>query len=478
MISTATDRNRNHIDPFTSRVFKLWYDVYHACTCRTWMWSCRTYRVIFLCTHKFLQWNLRTNIILLPFEKRGRHIASRSTGNLDLRLVSVVSKPLFLPSFSSSLDVTSAVDSTISVVNSLVTVGLTNEKFDSEVVESSAEDLCLSEDKEEGTGEDWGGWGIDVVHHALVVSGTLVVDGRFISLIGIDFDRPDKFENDFPFLRELIGLVTWFLEEGGGFLRPDGDELCLLAEEGTVDAPGGDGDENDVAVETRCTSLIGAVSGKETRTVADSYCFREDGIVAFPLLGGPFLFFPSVKSGFLLWLSATLTFGFFAVDALFLPLLSVRFPPPPSSIRDFRFFAGTERAWRLQASSLAAPSQDLLDSRVVVTLLISENASTSNVGLVVNPSTTRHWGPGCSLGLHRRLRFFLFFRLRHLNLSLPSFSWSGKVGQMDCCATSPACKRRWPRPWCLWRTLCWAPNIRLCKVSTRSNGAICVNTRA
>lgn len=141
-----------------------------------------------------------------------------------------------------------------------------------------------------------------MAHHALVVSGTLVVDDRFISLIGVDFDRPGERENDFPFLCELIGLVTRFLEDSGGFLRPDDGEFGLLAEEGAIDTPGGDGDEDDVAVETRCTSLVGAISGEKTRTVVDSYCFRDSGIIAFPLLGGPlfFVFFPSVKSGFLL----------------------------------------------------------------------------------------------------------------------------------------------------------------------------------
>lgn len=82
-----------------------------------------------------------------------------------------------------------------------------------------------------------------------------------------------------------------------------------------------------------------------------------------------------------------LTFGFFAFDvgALFLPL-SVRFLPPPS-IRDFRFFAGTERACRLQASSLAAPSQDLLDSGVVLlALMTSDDASMTSV-TSVEPAT-------------------------------------------------------------------------------------------
>jgi len=115
---------------------------------------------------------------------------------------------------------------------------------------------------------------------------------------------------------------------------------------------------------------------------------------------------------------------------LFLP--SVRFLPP-SSIRDFRFFAGTERACRLQASSLAAPSQDLLDSgMLLLALMISDDASTMSVtDFAIDSSGPWHWGPGCSPDLHRRLRFFLFFRLRHLNLSLPSFSWDSVGGQMS-----------------------------------------------
>lgn len=89
-----------------------------------------------------------------------RHIASRSIGNLVvvLRIVLVVPESLSLPSLSSSLDVTSAFDSTASVANSLVTVerDSTSEKFDGEFVESSA-DFCQSEDEGKGTGEDFGG---------------------------------------------------------------------------------------------------------------------------------------------------------------------------------------------------------------------------------------------------------------------------------------------------------------------------------
>lgn len=68
-----------------------------------------------------------------------------------------------------------------------------------------------------------------MAHHAPAFSGTLVVDVRSISLVGLDFDRPGEPENDFPPLSELIGLVTRFLEDGAGFLRPDGDEFGLPA---------------------------------------------------------------------------------------------------------------------------------------------------------------------------------------------------------------------------------------------------------
>lgn len=71
-------------------------------------------------------------------------------------------------------------------------------------------------------------------------------------------------------------------------------------------------------------------------------------------------------------LPAAFTFFAFDAGALLLPLLlAVMFlppaddEPPPSaatSTRSFRFLDGTERASLRQASSLAAPSQDLFDS--------------------------------------------------------------------------------------------------------------------
>jgi len=150
-----------------------------------------------------------------------------------------------------------------------------------------------------------------------VISGTLVVDGeraisflRITDVAGIECDRlresalPGK---DFPTLSEPAGLATLSLEDGGGFLRPDDGEPGLLSEEGAVDAPGGEGEEDDVVVEA---SLASAVSGEESPRGDDvmpgPYRFRDGGTIALPLLacGGPFLFFffffPSVKSGFLL----------------------------------------------------------------------------------------------------------------------------------------------------------------------------------
>jgi len=125
-------------------------------------------------------------------------------------------------------------------------------------------------------------------------------------LLGVDLAAPP---NSFPTLREPVGLATWFLEDGGGFLRPDGAEPGFLTEERAVDAPGGDSDEeedDDEAVEARCSPLAGAVCDEWARdgVVPDAYRSRDGGAPAFPrfVSGGPFLFlfFPSVKSGFLL----------------------------------------------------------------------------------------------------------------------------------------------------------------------------------
>lgn len=150
-----------------------------------------------------------------------------------------------------------------------------------------------------------------------MISATWTTDvGRASSLVGVDelgrSGESTTESNNFPTLRGLsAGLATWFLEDGGGFLRPDGVEPGLLTEERAVDAPGGGGDEDedeDEAVEARCSPLTGAVCGEGARdgVVPDAYRFRDDGVPAPPRLicDGPFLFFffffPSVKSGFLL----------------------------------------------------------------------------------------------------------------------------------------------------------------------------------
>lgn len=428
------------------------------------------------------------------------------------------------PSSSLSLSSSSATTSleaidlvnSVPVVSSLATAdkdrsSSTSEESDSDPGESSA-DFCQGKD-EVGAGEDGRRGGF------VVVSGTLVVDGRSecaVSLLGLvagvtgdaDLGRPGEpavFENGFPTLREPTDFATSFLgdcgrdgddDDGGGFLRPDLEEATLLTE-GAVDAPGGDGEEDDDTVEARTLLAGGAVNDEEARddVVPSAYCFWDDvGEAALPLVcvvAGRFLFlfFPSVKSGFLLWLSPP-TFGFFAFDvgSLFLPL-RVKFLSTTTtaavgsqSIRDFRFFAGTERASRLQASSLAAPSQDLLDSGVVhpTLLAVSGDASASVTSdlVLADSSGSWHWGPGRSPCLHRRFRFFRFFRFRHLNLSLPSFSCIGRVGQVGCCCAMSPCWPRCVRSWCRWRTLCSAPNIRLCRASTWLDGAARVSTLA
>jgi len=82
-----------------------------------------------------------------------------------------------------------------------------------------------------------------------------------------------------------------------------------MMEKRAVDAPGGDGEEDNVAVETRCSSLASAISDEETwdeDVVPGSYCFRDGDPTMLPWLVccRPvlflFFFFPSVKSGFLL----------------------------------------------------------------------------------------------------------------------------------------------------------------------------------
>lgn len=140
-----------------------------------------------------------------------------------------------------------------------------------------------------------------------------MVDGNnaislVVEIADIDIDRSNKptvSGKDFSTLRESIGLVTWFLH--GGFLRSDSGELGLLMEKRAVDAPGGDGEEDDVAVETHCSSLTGAVSDEEARdddVVPGSYRFRDGDVLPRFVCCGPiiflFFFFPSVKSGFLL----------------------------------------------------------------------------------------------------------------------------------------------------------------------------------
>lgn len=138
---------------------------------------------------------------------------------------------------------------------------------------------------------------------------------------------------------------------------------------------------------------------------------------------------------FLLPATALLTVTFllastFLPVAMFLPPAD-DIPPFVWSTRSFRFLDGTESASLRQASSLAAPSQDLFDSNEV-----PFEARLSFLPETTTPfplsSTIWHCGPGISPGLHLRFLFFLFFRLRHLNLSLPSFSCTGRVGQSDC----------------------------------------------
>lgn len=148
----------------------------------------------------------------------------------------------------------------------------------------------------------------------------MVVDGKnvlslldVVEIAGIDPGRSGESavpEKNFPTLREPTGLVTWFLEDGSSFLRSDGGELGLLMEKRAVDAPGGDGEEDNVAVEARCSSLASAISNEEARdedVVPGPYCFRDGGdatVLSWLVCCGPvlflFLFFPSVKSGFLL----------------------------------------------------------------------------------------------------------------------------------------------------------------------------------
>jgi len=82
-----------------------------------------------------------------------------------------------------------------------------------------------------------------------------------------------------------------------------------MMEKRAVDAPGGNGEEDNMAVETCCSSLASAISNEETwdeDVVPSSYCFRDGDATMFPWLVccRPvlflFFFFPSVKSGFLL----------------------------------------------------------------------------------------------------------------------------------------------------------------------------------
>lgn len=144
-----------------------------------------------------------------------------------------------------------------------------------------------------------------------------MVDGTNATLLldvvddDVDFDRPGKAalpREDFPTLREPIGLTMWFLEDSGGLLWSDRAELGLVIEKRAVDAPRRDGEEDNAAVEARCSSLPGAVSDKEARdqdVVPGPYRFRDGDATVLPRLVGCgvvlfFFFFPSVKSGFLL----------------------------------------------------------------------------------------------------------------------------------------------------------------------------------
>lgn len=268
------------------------------------------------------------------------HIASLSKGTFAVarRIASSAPEPLSSPSNSLnvvssvtiSLEAVHVVDSVVPVVTSLAAneedgSSSTSEESDSESEVSSA-DFCQGKD-EVGAGEDGRRGGF------VVVSGTLVVDGGLrcaASLLGVvadvtrgvDLARPAEPavpENDFPTLREPTdGLAMPFLGDcggdggdddgGGGFLRPDLEEATLLTE-GAVDAPGGDGEEDDDAVEAGTLLAGGAVSDEEAwdDVVPSAYCFWDDdvGEAALPLVcvvAGRFLFlfFPSVKSGFLL----------------------------------------------------------------------------------------------------------------------------------------------------------------------------------
>lgn len=239
------------------------------------------------------------------------------------------------------------------VANSLATDDVngssssTSEGSDSDVERSSADSRQGVDERIAGEdGKEEGG---------VVVSGTLVVDSESAnSLLGVVHNAGGRVDHlgrpgvlatlgkDLPTRREPSGLATWFLEDddsdGGdddddGFLRPGVPRESDFPAEAVVDAPEGDGEEDAVGARFLPAS---AVRGEEAGDVVPSaYRFR-DGAAPLTLVCvvGPFLllFFPSVKSGFLLSLSPP-TFGFFAlfdVGALFLPL-SVKFPPPPTT---------------------------------------------------------------------------------------------------------------------------------------------------
>lgn len=147
--------------------------------------------------------------------------------------------------------------------------------------------------------------------------------------------------------------------------------------QGAIDVPGDDQEEEDV---TEVDARVVVGTADVVSTLPGLNLFRTSGTVEFLLpaaaaaaAAGPFFLFlfPSLLLAvtFLLPATTLLAVTFLLVStflpvAMFLPPAD-DIPPLVWSTRSFRFLDGTESASLRQASSLAAPSQDLFESNEV-----------------------------------------------------------------------------------------------------------------